>query len=327
MIDLSAAYKDRRILVTGGTGFLGKHLVSRLAELGANVTAFDIQPSPPNSRIKFIQGDIRSPEDIFRATKGQELVFHLAGLLGVEKIVDIPLEVLDVNLGGTINALKAAVENGVERFVFTSSSEIYGQPRRIPISETDFAAPISTYGVSKLAAESYCSAYARHHGFKYTIVRLFNVYGPEQTEKFVMPIFISRITKGLPPIIYGHGSQSRSYTFITDAIEGILRAGASKSGENEVFNIGNDEEIRITELAEFIIGISGNNLKPTYRPFGDGVRVEKREILRRQPDISKAAMLLGFKPKVSWREGVRRFREWYINSSAGLGQEETEETP
>ena len=127
-----------------------------------------------------------------------------------------------------------------------------------------------------------------------------------------MPLFISRVMQQSPPIIYGNGSQCRSYTFITDAVDGLLRAGAYDEGVGEIFNIGNDEEICINELAEYIINISGNNLKPIYKPFGNGIRVENREVLRRQPDVSKARDILGFTAQVPWQEGVRQFREWYI---------------
>ena len=316
MTDLSPLYEGKKVLVTGGCGFIGSYIVSKLLEFDAAVTVFDCDsaesPVRQDPRVNLIQEDVRDFEELSRATRGQHYVFHLAAALGVEKIVDIPLQVLEVNLGGTINALRAAAENGVERFLYTSSSEVYGQPRNIPIKEDDHAAPISTYGVSKLAGESYCAAFHKEHGLKYTIVRLFNIYGPGQTEKFVMPMFISRAVRKSPPVIYGSGLQSRSYTFITDAIDGILRAGAHDDAVGETFNIGNDEEISINELAEYIIEISGNSLKPIYKPFGDGIRVENREVLRRQPDISKAQNILGFSVQVPWQEGVRQFREWYL---------------
>lgn len=312
LTNLSSFYKGKKILVTGGCGFIGSSIVSKLLEFGADVTVFDHNVIKLNPRINVIEGDIRNFEELNQAMQGQQYVFHLAAVLGVEKIVDIPLQVLEINLGGTINALRAATENGVERFFYTSSSEVYGQPRKLPIAENDLTAPVSTYGVSKLAGESYCFAYHKERGLKCTIARLFNIYGPGQTERFVMPIFISRVMQNLPPIVYGDGSQSRSYTFITDAVNGILLAVASDEAVGEVVNIGNDEEISINELAEFIIQISGNNLKPIYKPFGDGIRVENREVLRRQPDIYKAQTMLGFSIQVPWQEGVRRFTEWYL---------------
>lgn len=316
MTDSSSFYKEKKVLVTGGCGFIGRYIVAKLLEFDADVTVFDCNsvesPVRHDPRVNLIREDVRNFEELKKATRGQHYVFHLAAALGVEKIVDIPLQVLEVNLGGTINALRAAAENGVERFLYTSSSEVYGQPRKTPIAEEDLTAPISTYGVSKLAAESYCAAFYKEHGLKYTTVRLFNIYGPGQTEKFVMPLFISRVMQKSPPIIHGNGKQSRSYTFITDAIDGILRAGSHDDAVGEIFNIGNDEEITINELAEYIINISGNNLKPIYKPFGDGIRVENRDVQRRQPDISKARDMLNFAVQVPWQEGVKRFREWYL---------------
>ncbi len=155
--------------------------------------------------------------------------------------------------------------------------------------------------MAKLTGEAYCAAFYREHGLKYTTLRYFNVYGPGQSGKFVIPIFISRVVKGLPPIIYGNGSQSRAYTYITDAVNGTLLAAASDNTVGETFNIGNDEAITLTELAHYIIDICGNHHKPIFKNFGDGIRVEKREILKRQPDISKARRMLGFEAMVPWQ--------------------------
>lgn len=306
-------FKGKRVLVTGGCGFIGSWIVTRLLELGADVTVFDCHVKPFDPRVKIIQGDARKFEAVNHAMRGQEYVFHLAAILGVEEISDIPLQVLENNLGGTINALKAAHENRVQRFIYTSSSEVYGRPYKVPIAEDDPIVPVSTYGLAKLTGEAYCAAFYREHGLKYTTLRYFNVYGPGQSGKFVIPIFISRVVKGLPPIIYGNGSQSRAYTYITDAVNGTLLAAASDNTVGETFNIGNDEAITLTELAHYIIDICGNHHKPIFKNFGDGIRVEKREILKRQPDISKARRMLGFEAMVPWQKGVKQFTAWYKN--------------
>jgi nucleoside-diphosphate-sugar epimerase len=309
-MNLEPNFAGQKVLITGGCGFIGTFLASTLTEYGARVTVFDASLRSEHPAVTYIRGNVCDFESLSGAMRGQHHVFHLAAILGVERIVDIPLEVLRTNLEGTSNALQAAVNAGVRRFVFTSSSEVYGEPRRVPVSEADPTAPVSIYGVSKLAAEAYCRSYHQNHGLPCTILRLFNVYGPGQTERFVMPMFISRVLQQLPPVIYGSGEQSRCYTFVSDAVDGIVRAGASPRAVGEVYNIGNDEEVTIYDLARYVIGMAGNDLQPVFRPFGEGIRVERREILRRQPDIRKAQRDLGFSIKTRWQEGVREYFAW-----------------
>lgn len=304
------ALDGRRVLVTGGAGFLGSNLATRLTKWGARVTILDRVTPEVEAVDRAIEGDVLDPETVEGAVKDQEYVFHMAGKLGVEKILDIPYDVLEVNLQGTAALLKASLGHGVKRFVLASSSEIYGDPKRIPIAETDDKSPISTYGVSKLAAEAYCEAYHQQLGLPTTCVRFFNAFGPGQKERFVIPIFISRVLRGESPVIYGDGSQRRSYTFIDDAINGTILAGFLPEGAGQAFNIGSTEEITIKELADFIISVSGNNLSPQYRPFGQGIRLESREVFQRKPEISKAHSLLGFEVRTSLQEGIRAFMRW-----------------
>jgi nucleoside-diphosphate-sugar epimerase len=305
---------DKNVLVTGGCGFIGSHLVKRLVSYGAKVKVFEKEVRNKHEGTEYISGDVRNYQDLLKAMEGISVVFHFSALLGVERIRDIPADVMEVNLRGTINALKAAEAHEVERFLIASSSEVYGEPRKLPISEDDDKAPVSFYGVSKLAAEGYCMAYYKQRGLKTTSLRFFNVYGPGQTERFVIPIFISKVAKGEPPVIYGHGNQSRCYTFVDDAIDGVILSSSLKEGIGEAFNIGNDEEVSVEQLAQYIISISGkNSLKPIYKPFGEGIRVEEREILKRRPDILKARTLLGFEVSTTWQEGIKRSLEWYMS--------------
>ena len=310
--------KGKNILVTGGCGFIGSHLVKRLQELEANVRVFDKKIGEELSGVDYVQGDARNYTDLLKCMEGIQMVFHLSALLGVERIRDIPCEVMDVNLRGTINALKAAEAREVDRFLLASSSEIYGEPRKLPIAEDDDRAPISFYGISKLASEAYCQAYHEQRGLKTTRVRYFNVYGPSQTERFVVSIFISRVLRGEPPIIYGHGNQSRCYTYVDDAVKGTILAATLEEGVGEVFNIGNEEEeVSLLELAEYIIEISKKDgLRPVYRPFGDGIRVEAREIIKRRPATLKARTLLGYDTTISWREGIKRVMEWHLHRTS-----------
>jgi UDP-glucose 4-epimerase len=222
---------------------------------------------------------------------------------------------MKVNSDGTVNALEAACRNDIERFVMISSSEVYGDSDTFPLKEDHTPAPVSIYGVSKLAAEAYCLAFHAQRKLKTTCLRMFNVYGPGQRESFVIPIFISGIVSGKPPIIYGHGNQSRCYTYITDAVKGIMLAMTAKEAVGEVFNIGNTEEVTVLQLADYLIGLLDGDMKPVYQPFGDGIRVEGREIFRRQPDILKAMTRLGFDIEVSWKEGVKRFCDWFLENN------------
>ncbi len=308
--------KNKKVLVTGGGGFIGTALTKALVDFGAQVTVFELHPpkSVP-AKVKVIQGDITSPSAIDEATAGMDYVFHLAAILGVEKILNIPGKVLKVNLGGTINALEAATKHHVKRFLLTSSSEIYGEPRKVPISENDATAPVSTYGIAKLTAEEYCHVYYREYGLPTTRVRYFNVYGPGQSEKFVVPIFIDQVTNNKAPTIYGDGKQYRCYTHVNDAVRGTILAAISEESVDEVFNIGNDDPLTIKGLADYIIKLSGKKMKPVYKKFGEGIRLERREVKKRMPDISKARKILGYNPQVHWKQGIKEFYEWHQQDS------------
>ncbi len=305
-------FKGKKVLVTGGLGFIASHLVDRLVSWGADVTLMDARPTY-DGELTYIQGDVRDYEAMSAAVEGKDLVFHFASILGVEKILQIPLDVMEVNLGGTINALKACVEHNVERMILTSSSEIYGEPRVIPTPESTLPSPVSIYGVSKLAAEAYCQAYAQQHGLKYTAVRFFNVYGEGQAMEFVVSKFLGRIAEDKPPVIFGSGEQVRTYTYVGDAVDCTLLAAASPQGVNEVFNIGGAETISLIELARLIGEISEKSLEPEFREFGDeGVREKDREVFARIPSVTKARKILGYRSRVGLREGLTRTYKWYL---------------
>lgn len=311
-------FSGKKVLVTGGLGFIASHLVDRLVNWGAIVTLFDARPTYDGD-LEYIQGDVRDYESMSNATKEKDVVFHFASILGVEKILQIPLEVLNVNLGGTVNALKAAVEHGVERVVLTSSSEIYGEPRVIPTPEDTLPSPVSIYGVSKLAAEAYCQAYSQQHGLKYTAVRYFNVYGENQAMEFVISKFLGRVAEDKPPIIFGSGEQVRTYTYVGDAVDCTLLAAASEDGINEVFNIGGAETISLIELARLIGEISGKTMEPEFREFGDeGVRNKDREVFARIPSVTKARKVLGYRSRVGLREGLTRTYDWYLKNNSSI---------
>ena len=309
----------RQVLVTGGGGFVGSHLTERLRSWGVDVTVFE-PGAAPNGAIDWYRGSVTDPAALADAFAGKDVVFHMAALVGVERIAPIPFATLEVNLEGTRCALEAAHRAGVQRFVFASSSEVYGEPRRVPIAESDPVSPLSVYGVAKLASEAYCRAYYDEHGLATTIVRFFNVYGPRQVEEFVIPIFLRRALAGDPPVIYGHGEQSRAYTYVDDAVDGVILSAVSDAAIGQTYNIGNTEEVSVLELAEAVCALCNrDDLTPEYRKFGEGIRVEHREILRRQPDILKANIDLQYQPQVGWREGLARFHGWFANPEGDGG--------
>ncbi len=294
-------------VVTGGCGFIGQVLVQKLLEQGKKVKVVDItKPSITHPNLTFSKKSVL--EDINNDLKGCEVLFHFAAVLGVVNSDNNPLKTLEVNLIGSRNVFKAAVDCGVKTIIYSSSSEVYGEPRELPIKETTTKGPVSTYGVSKLAAEMYALAYFKEHNIDFRIVRFFNVYGPGQQPQFVMSIFIKNVLDGKSPTIFGDGSQTRCFTYVDDAIDGVLTVvGEGKPGE--AYNIGNDKQTTILELAHLVIKASGKKLAPILTPFGEGTRLKEREINYRQPNISKMRSL-GWQPKILVDEGIKRTYDW-----------------
>jgi len=204
-----------------------------------------------------------------------------------------------------------------EKNRYTSSSEVYGEPREIPIKEESTKSPVSIYGVSKLTAEMYAYGYLKEYGMDINPVRLFNVYGPGQGFEWVVPIFIQKVLNDEPPQVFGDGSQVRCFTYIADVVSGI-EAVRKKGAKGEAFNIANTNQITMKELAELIIKISGKNLKPKIVGFGKETRTKEREIMKRIPSIEKLKAL-GWKPEIGVEEGIKRVYAWYKEN---IGKEE-----
>ena len=303
-----------RVLVTGGAGFIGSVLVEQLLNEGFEVVCFDLpgqigRNSPPKEA-KVYQGDILSLDDLTTAIKGCELLIHLAAMLGVKRTESARLECLDINIGGTRNVLKACVKEGVDKIIFSSSSEIYGQPARIPISEEHPLYPKSVYAISKLACEEYVKAYKKRYGLDYCILRFFNAYGEGQVAEFVIPRFVQMVLEDQPPIIYGGGEQVRAFCHVEDVVRGVILSCTSEEANSEIFNIGNDEEpISIRDLAYKIIALAGKDMEPKFVPIENSDRGKAREVWQRAPDISKARKLLGYEPRISLTEGIIRTME------------------
>ncbi len=300
-----------RVLVTGGCGFVGSHLVLRLVEDFEVVVIDNLSNGVRENigdlegEVRLIIGDLRDSETVSRALKGCRYVFHLAAQVSVEKAIAEPEYDAAINIIGTLNVLKAAEH--CERVVVFSSGAVYGEPIRIPIDEEHPRNPVSMYGVSKMASESYAYAFYRTFGLPVTILRPFNIYGPGQKRgnqySGVIGIFAERIMNGENPIIYGDGTQTRDFVDVSDVVEAGVLAAESKKAIGQIFNVATGKPTTINELAEKMIGIAGKNLKPVHTEPRIG------DIMHSVADISKIQKTLGYKPKITLTQGLKKLLE------------------
>jgi UDP-glucose 4-epimerase len=299
-----------KALVTGGGGFIGSNLVRGLLDRGDDVRVLDNFATGNRQNlegldVEILEGDLRSYERVHNAVRGSELVFHLGALGSVPRSVQDPLTSNAVNVDGTLNVLLAARDEGVRRVVFASSSSVYGVRRELPVREDMATAPLSPYGVAKLAAERYCVAFSQvYDQFEAVVLRYFNVFGPRQSPfsqyAAVVPRFVTAIAAGEQVEIHGDGEQARDFTYVGNVVDATIRAGDVPGVSGEIFNVAAGAPASVNALADTIGGILEK-------------RVEKRHLPRRQGDIrnswadlSKARRLLGFEPTVDLEDGLRR---------------------
>ena len=306
----------KRILVTGGAGFLGSMLIERLllhkqeTGLAYEVRSLDLMPSPIEGTEHHI-GSILDVTDLSRVMRDCDVVVHLAALLGVKRTEQRRLDCLQINIQGVMNVLNSCALEKVEKIIFSSSSEVYGDQTKLPISEENPVNPKSVYAVTKLAGEEFVRAYADRYGMKYTIFRLFNAYGSGQVGQFVVSRFVRAVAENKPPLLIGAGEQVRAFCYGSDIADGIVRGIFSESCNKQTINLGNDTEpITMKELAEKVIRISGkDHLVPRRAQLEEMDREPGRDILRRLPSLAKARELLDYAPKVSLDEGLRLVME------------------
>lgn len=292
-----------RILVTGGTGFIGSFIVKHLLKGGHSVRALSMEQRAPDG-VELYQADINDFDRIEGFFEDIDYVIHLAAMVGVSNTESNPLKTLNTNIEGTRNVLQACKKHGVKRVVFSSSSEVYGEPTTPTISEANPSSPKSVYGVSKLAGEEYLKAYWQSYGLPFCILRYFNVYGPGQSPSFVIPSFVELVLSDKPITIYGAGEQVRSFCHGDDIANGTLLALFNSEAEGQIFNIGDDREpLSIRELANKIAELCGKEVRTDSVPLETTDR-SKREIYRRIPEIEKARQILGYQPQVSFAEGL-----------------------
>jgi len=300
-----------RVLVTGGAGFIGSHLVDKLMDEGFEVVILDDFFSGRRENLNqyfgkanfcLVEGDVRDEADVRKAVKGMDVVFHLAAIVSVDFSVRNPLLVNEVNVGGTLNVLRESLKAGVKRFVYASSCAVYGEPVHLPVDEEHLATPLSPYGVSKLAAEHYCRVFHEVYGLETVCLRFFNVYGSRQVigpYSGVIMKFIDRLKRGKQLIIYGDGEQTRDFVFVKDVVDACVRAMHRKDCVGEVINVGSGVETSVNELANVLVELFGlHDVKPVYAEARAG------DVRRSCADLGKAEKLLGYKPKTSLREGL-----------------------
>ncbi|MFC1514692.1 NAD-dependent epimerase/dehydratase family protein [Candidatus Omnitrophota bacterium] len=311
------AKRFKKVLVTGGAGCIGMQVCRELHKRGISVYLFDLPEQilrvkrfiPKGVHIYY--GSILDCSSLRDAILGCDAVAHLAGYLGVRRTELNKLRCIEININGTKNVLDCALQQGVKKVVFASSSEVYGEPSKNPITEEATTQGKTVYAVSKLAAEELCKAYhQRYPRLSYTILRYFNTFGPFQAAQFVIPRFIKNAMEGRPPEIYGDGKQMRSYCYASDTAWATVEALQTAKADNQILNVGNSRNpISLSDLARTIIRLCAKNKKiaPRYkRAFKHTDRTRQREIFQRYCDTKKAEKILKFTPKVSLAQGIKK---------------------
>jgi UDP-glucose 4-epimerase len=302
--------------VTGGAGFIGSELVRQLAVDGSSVIVIDNLVNGKRENLADVQGRVTLVEEDIRNVTGYapmlrdaEVVYHLA-CLGVRHSVHSPVENHDVNATGTLRLLEASRAAGVPKFVYVSSSEVYGTAQRVPMTEDHPVFPCTVYGGSKLAGEAYTRAFHRTYGYPTVVVRPFNTYGPrshhEGDSGEVIPKFLLRCLAGEPMIVFGDGTQTRDFTYVSDSARGIILAATTGGAVGRTINLGSGSELTINDLAKTVAHV-------TQRP-GAVIRHEEPrpgDVLRLYADVSQARSLLGYEVRIPLEEGLRQMLSWY----------------
>ncbi len=311
----SEEFKDLNVLVTGADGFIPGYVCERLVELGANVTGLvrrnssNVLKSIPHliDKINFRWGDITDLSLLARETKGIDIIYHLGAQSHVQYSLHNPLETYQTNVMGTINVLEAARLNDVRRVVHAGSSEVYGKPETVPITENHPLAPRSPYAAGKVASDRLLFSYYCTYGMSVVTSRFFGYYGPRQSIEKAIPKFILNIHNGIPPTVYGDGSQSRDLMFVTDAADAYTRLGLADNVDGKVLNVGTGVESTIKDLALLILKLMDSKLEPVFTK-----NLHPGEAGRLISDPAPVMELLNWKPSISLEEGLKRTIDYYL---------------
>jgi nucleoside-diphosphate-sugar epimerase len=303
-----------KVLVTGGAGFIGSHIVDRLLAEGHSVRVLDNFATGRRenlldvlSDIELVEGDIESYEDVQNAVSGCEVVLHQGALPSVPRSVQDPLKSNATNVTGTLNVLLAARDSGVRRVVYASSSSIYGANPDLPEHEGLLPQPISPYAVAKLAGEGFCRSFNEVFSLEAVALRYFNVFGPRQDShsQYAVPNFITALLNGGHPVIYGDGEQSRDFTYVGNVVEGNLLAMTAAGVAGKAYNLAAGERTTLNELLRHIGSLVGREPDARYEPPRLG------DVKHSHADVSAAERDLGYSPSVSIAEGLRLTLEWF----------------
>lgn len=305
-----------KYLITGGAGFIGSNLARRLLDLGEDVVVLDDFSTGKEENLKNIKdrlevvvGDVCEMGKVREAMEGIDYVFHHAAVVSVPRSVDDPVRTNQVNVNGTLNCLLAAKEVGAKRLVFAASSSAYGDSEELPKREDMKPHPLSPYGVSKLVGEMYCRVFSEVYGLPTVSLRYFNIFGPHQDPHSqyaaVVPIFITRLLEGESPVIFGDGEQSRDFTYIDNAVEANLLAIHSDRADGKTMNVACGARYTLNQLVDYLKDLTGSDIEPTY------VEPRAGDIRHSMGDISEASRLLGYDPRVSFEDGLKRTVDWF----------------
>ncbi len=305
-----------KFLVTGGAGFIGSNICTKLISQGCFVRVIDNLLTGKKSnlaavsdKIEFIEADMGDADAARAAMKGIDVVLHQGALPSVPRSVDDPAATHRHCVDATFTLLLAARDAKVKRFVYAASSSAYGDTPTLPKVETMPVNPLSPYAAAKLMGEYYCSVFYKVFGLETLSLRYFNVFGPHQdpTSQYAaaIPAFVTSILKDKQPTVYGDGEQSRDFTYVDNVVEANLLAARAKQTKGEVVNIACGEAITVNAIIDMINNIVGKNIKPTYAPPNKG------DVKHSLADISQAKKLIGFKPVVSFKDGLAKAIEWY----------------
>jgi UDP-glucose 4-epimerase len=298
-------------LVTGGAGFIGSHLVEGLLARGETVRVLDdlstgreANLQPVRGRVDLLTGSVTQLDAVRQAVRGCDVVYHLAAIPSVAKSVEDPRLVHEVCATGTLNVLDAARQAKVRRLIFAGSSSAYGDQPGTSRTEDDLLLPLSPYAAAKLAGEHYASAFSAVYGLETVRLRFFNVFGPRQDPSSpysgVIALFIAALSQGRAPTIYGDGLQSRDFVYVENVVQAMLQAAAAPSASGKVYNIGSGGSSTILDLVSALNQLLGSHVQPLHAPSRAG------DVRFSQADISRARRDLGYEPKVSFTEGLRR---------------------